>query len=61
MLEYEDGSDENGSNLRWLIAAALIALGMTLVAVRYDDNPSGRSPVGATLGAAASAAAPAAH
>jgi hypothetical protein len=38
MLEYEDGS-----NLRWLVAAAMIVLGMTLVAVRYDDNPHGGS------------------
>jgi hypothetical protein len=36
MLELEN---EEGSNLRWLVAAALIALGMTLVAMRYDDNP----------------------
>jgi hypothetical protein len=38
MLDYEDGS-----NLRWLVAAAMIVLGMTLVAVRYDDNPNGSS------------------
>ncbi|HMJ13464.1 MAG TPA: hypothetical protein VK524_18725 [Polyangiaceae bacterium] len=36
MLDYEDGS-----NLRWLVAAMMIVLGMTLVAVRYDDNPHG--------------------
>ena len=36
MLDYEDDS-----NLRWLVAAMMIVLGMTLVAVRYDDNPHG--------------------
>jgi hypothetical protein len=34
MLEMEEGS-----NLRWLVAAAMIVLGMTLVAVRFDDHP----------------------
>lgn len=57
MLDYEDGVNE-GSNVRWLVAAALIALGMTLVAMRYEDGPSARNPVSATFGAAAGAAAP---
>ena len=51
MLEYEEGS-----NLRWLLAAALIALGMTIVAMRYDDNPAGSS-AGTPFGAGAAAAA----
>ena len=38
MLDYEEGS-----NLRWLVAAAMIALGMAIVAVRYDDKATGSS------------------
>jgi hypothetical protein len=52
MLDYEDGS-----NLRWLVAAAMIALGMAIVAVRYDDNPAGRARVSAGFATSAAASA----
>lgn len=50
-LEYEDGS-----NLRWLVAAALIALGMTLVAVQFTDTPTAASGMAASLGSTATQA-----
>ena len=52
MLDYEEGS-----NLRWLVAAAMIALGMAIVAVRYDDNPAGRAPMSAEFASSAPASA----
>lgn len=48
MLENEDGS-----NLRWLVAAALIALGMGLVSVQFKDTKTAASGMAASLGSAA--------
>jgi hypothetical protein len=48
MLENEDGS-----NLRWLVAAALIALGMGLVSVQFKDTKTAASRMAASLGSAA--------
>jgi hypothetical protein len=48
MLENEDGS-----NLRWLVAAALIALGMGLVSVQLKDTKAAASGMAASLGSAA--------
>jgi hypothetical protein len=42
--------DEEGSNLRWLVAAALIALGMGLVSVQLKDTKTAASGMAANLG-----------